>query len=138
MSVTITIDGFDRLLAVVSPARATAEMDKAVQRSAQMVRDETKKMPPVNKLRSGWNAPGIPVAPKHGGTLRQSVAARRVALMAADVFTNPSIASYGPHVHGGTSKMPGRPFLTWQLEEFGGLEKIEVILTDALRRIASP
>ena len=138
MSVTITLEGFDKFLAVVDPARFTKEMDKAVNRAAEVLRDETKKMPPVNKERTGFYAKGIPVAPLHGGTLRQSIQKRRLGLMAAEVYIGEAAQDYGGFVHQGTSKMIARPFFKWQLEDFRGKEKIEVILTAALERVAKP
>lgn len=135
MSVTITIEGLDKFLTVVNPARFTKEMDLAVNRAAEMLRDDVKKMPPVNKERNGWGAKGIPVAPKYGGTMRQLIQKRKLGLMAAEVYGG---AGYTPFVHDGTSKMPGRPFFKWELEDFHGKEKIEIILTAALERVASP
>ena len=55
--------------------------------------------------------------------------------MAAEIFTG---VHYGGYVHGGTSRMPARPFFTWQLEDFQGKEKIEIILLAALERVANP
>jgi hypothetical protein len=135
VSVSITIEGLDKFLTVLDPARAVRELDKAVNRAAEVLRDDTKKMPPVSKDRTGFDAKGIPVAPVSGGTLRQSIQKRRVALMAAEVYVG---VGYGENVHQGTSRMPARPFFTWQLEDFHGKEKIEIILHAALERIASP
>lgn len=135
MSVSVTIEGLDKFLTVLDPARFTKEMDKAVDRASQVLRDDTKKMPPVSAARTGYEQKGIPVAPKYGGTLRQSIQKRKLGLMAAEVYVG---AHYGDFVHGGTSRMPARPFFLWQLEDFQGKEKIQIIVNAALERVASP
>jgi len=135
MSVVITLDGIEKFLRVVDPVRATRELDRGVNRAAEVLRDETKKMPPVSAARTGYGAKGIPVAPVSGGTLRQSIQKRKLGLMAAEVYVG---AHYGGFVHQGTPRMAARPFFRWQLEDFGGKEKIEIVVTAALERIASP
>jgi hypothetical protein len=44
--ISITIDGLDEWRDIVDPARFSKEMDAAVQRATEMLRDEAKKMPP--------------------------------------------------------------------------------------------
>ncbi len=109
--------------------------DRAVNRAAEVLRDQTKKLPPVNVERSGWETPGIPVAPLHGGTLRQSIQKRRLGLLASEVYTG---VNYGKFVHDGTSKMRARPYFRWMLENFQGKEMLEAILLSALERVANP
>ena len=135
MSVTVTFEGLDKMMEICDPARFTREIDREVGLIAARLRDETKKMPPVNKQRNGFEAIGIPVAPLYGGGLRQSIQARKVALMAADVFTG---VNYGEYVHDGTSRMPARPFFQWMLDYFQGREIIEVSVKAALDRVISP
>jgi len=112
MSMQIVIEGLDKIESMVDPQRLGIGLDQALQRSAQVWRDDTKKMPPVSASRTGYGAKGIPVAPKHGGTLRQMIQSRRVSSIAAEVFGG---AQYTPFVHEGTSKMPARPFFEWSL-----------------------
>lgn len=138
MSVSVTLDGFDKFLTICDPERFAREIDAAVQKAAQYLRDDIKKMPPVNSQRTGYAQPGIPVAPKYGGTLRQSISSRRAGLMAADVYVGPTAEGYGGYVHDGTSKMPARPFFKWELENFRGLQAVEIIIHAALERVVSP
>src|SRR5689334_1939205 len=135
MSVTVTIQGLDRWRQVLDPSRLTAEVDRAIQQAAQQLSNDTQNLPPVNKARSGWDAKGVPVAPKYGGSLRQSIHAQRLGLLAAGVVTG---VSYGSYVHDGTSKMPARPYFQWLLEDFDGLGTVEGLLTEALERVSSP
>lgn len=132
MSVVLEIDGLDKWLTVVDPARFTVEMDKAVNRAAEALRDETKRLPPVSGPRDGYSAKGIPV---DTGRMRQAVQKRRIALLAAEVYVP---VQYGIHVHEGTSRVPARPFLQWLVDDFGGKEIVDTIVTDALERITSP
>src|SRR4051812_32425833 len=128
MSVEVTIEGLDKWLTIVDPVRFTNEMDKAIDRVAGIWRDETKKMPPVSGPRDGYEARGIPVAEKHGGTLRQGIEKRKVALLAAEVFTGGGASGYGVYPHDGTPYVPPRPFFKWMLEDFGGLQMADVVI----------
>jgi HK97 gp10 family phage protein len=112
------------------PSGSKKVFGEAVKRSSEVLRDFTKKLPPVSAARTGYAAKGIPVAPKHGGTLRQSIQNRKLALLAAGVFPG---ANYGVHVHEGTSKMPARPFLDWALE-LGAEEMIDKIFEEAVSK----
>lgn len=127
--ITIEIAGLDALCRKVDPRRLEAALDEGIQRSAQVLRDESKRLPPVSAARTGYGAKGIPV---DTGRLRQSIQARRTRLMGADVFTN---AGYGGFVHRGTSRVPPRPFFLWALRDFGGREKIERTVRDILSRL---
>jgi HK97 gp10 family phage protein len=130
--ISITIDGLDEWKDLVDPARFTKEMDSAVQRAAEMLRDETKRMPPVSAATTGYETPGIPV---DHGRLRQSIAKRRLGLMAAEVFTSTNYAGF---VHDGTSRMPARPYFRWVWEDFEGEQLTEVIVQTAIDRVLNP
>lgn len=130
--IEITIEGIDEWLTMVDPQRFTREMDWAVQRSAEFLRDNTKKLPPVSAARTGYQTPGIPV---DTGRLRQAIQKRKLALMAAEIYTGTHYAGY---VHDGTSRMPARPFFKWSLEEFGGEEAVEKIVDLAIDRVLNP
>lgn len=133
--IEISLEGFDKIMDLVDPVRFVGEMDRAVDRAASVIRDETKRLPPVNSLRTGYAAKGIPVAPKYGGTLRQSIQKRKLGLMAANVYAG---VSYADYVHDGTARMPARPFFRWMLEDFGGKDMIEIVIRAALDRVTSP
>jgi hypothetical protein len=132
MSVEVTIDGLEKWLDIVNPERFIKEMDVAVNRAAEMLRDETKRLPPVSGPRDGYSAEGIPV---DTGRLRQSIQKRKLALMAAEVYAP---VTYSGVVHDGSSRVPARPFFQWELEDFGGLEKVEIIVNAALERVVNP
>jgi hypothetical protein len=132
MSVEVSIEGLDKFLTICDPARFLKEMDKAVNHAAELLRDETKRMPPVSGPRDGYDAKGIPV---DSGRMRQAVQKRRLALLAAEVYVP---VQYSGFVHDGTSRIPSRPFLLWVLEDFGGKEKIQAIVIEALEKIAQP
>ena len=93
MSVVVDIQGLDKMLTLVDVPRAQAEIDRAINRAAEQLRDQAKKMPPVSGPRDGYAAMGIPV---DTGRLRQSIQKRRLALMAAEIFAP---VDYGIHVH---------------------------------------
>lgn len=132
MPVELTITGLDQWLKICDPERCRKELDRAVNEAAEVLRDETKRLPPVSAKTTGYDQPGIPV---DTGRMRQSIQKRRLALMAAEIYVP---TQYSHFVHSGTSKMPARPFLLWELEEFGGKEKVEDILIEALERVANP
>lgn len=128
----ITIEGLDTWLKITDPDRFVREVDRGVQQAIEMLRDETKKMPPVSANTTGYGQPGIPV---DTGRLRQSIQKRKIALMAAEIFAP---VQYAEFVHQGTSKMPARPFFEWVWADFGGKEKTEDILKEALERLVNP
>lgn len=99
-----------------------------VQKSAELLRDDTKRLPPVSAATSGYEAKGIPVAPKHGGFMRQNIEKAALAQLAAGVGTGR--ASYGPYVHDGTRKMPARPFFEFALE-MGTEKEIDQMIDEA-------
>lgn len=127
--ITIEISGIDKLLSVCDPHRFVAEMDKGINRAAEVLRDETKRMPPVSAKTTGYGAPGIPV---DTGRLRQSIQKQQLSLLAAGVVVP---VDYAQHVYEGTSKMPGRPFFKWVLEDFNGLAMVQAVLNEALERV---
>jgi hypothetical protein len=130
--IQITIDGLDEWRSIVDPARFAKEMDSAVQRAAEMLRDEAKKMPPVSAATTGYETPGIPV---DHGRLRQSIQKRRLSLLGAEIFT---ATNYAAHVHDGTSRMPARPYFRWLWEDFEGEQLTEVIIQSAIDRVLNP
>jgi hypothetical protein len=132
MGVQITIDGLDRVMSMLDPARLARAIDDGVQASAQMLRDQTKLMPPVSGPRDGYDAQGIPV---DTGRMRQSIVAQKTALFGAMVSAP---VDYSGYVHDGKAGVPARPFFLWELEDFGGLEQIRVIMNDALERALTP
>ena len=86
----------------------------AVQKGSQVLRDTAKTLSPVSAKTTGYGAKGIPVAPKHGGFMRQNIGNRKLSLLAAGVHTGR--ADYGAYVHQVTRKMPARPFFEWAAE----------------------
>jgi HK97 gp10 family phage protein len=128
MSVTLQIEGLDKIDMLLDGDRFVQEMDRAVQQSASTLRDETKKLPPVSAKRTGYAALGIPV---DTGRLRQSIRSKKTGTLEAEVIAD---VNYSGLVHEGTDRMPPRPFFQWELEEFGGLQKVDLIINTALRR----
>ena len=128
--IQIEFIGFDKLLKLTDAVRTTTILDKAVDRMAQVLRDETKKLPPVSASRTGYSAVGIPV---DTGRLRQSIQKQKVALMAADVF---AATSYARHVHQGTGSVPARPFFVWAYEI--SQDKLQQVLNEAVKEILTP
>lgn len=92
------------------PQKAEQVFGIAVQRSAEALRDHTKKMRPVSAATTGYGTKGIPV---DHGRLRQSIHKKQLSRLAAGVFPK---VKYGAYVHDGTSKVPARPFFEWSLE----------------------
>jgi hypothetical protein len=133
--ITVKVTGLDEVQRNLRnfPEISTKHYAHAVTTSAQQLRDTTKTMPPVSVARTGYNAKGIPVAPKYGGSLRQSINVRKIALLAAGVFTG---VNYGSYVHLGTRNMKARPFMEWALNDFGALKKINDLFKSATDAIA--
>lgn len=102
------------------PKKAARVYGQAVQRAAELLRDDTKRLRPVSKATTGFNTKGIPV---DTGRLRQSIHKKRLSQLAAGVFPN---ARYGKFVHDGTARMPPRPYFQWALE-LGTQKKIDDI-----------
>ncbi len=100
--------------------------------SAEVLRDDAKRMPAVSAKTTGYGAHGLPVDTGH---MLQSIQKRKTQLLAADVYAN---TNYSAHVHDGTSKMPARPFFLCFLPTSGGEKKIELILKQALERVVNP
>lgn len=126
MSLTVTIDGLDKFKTLLSPATFQRAVGEGIDKASAFLRDEVKRMPPVSAKTTGYGAKGIPVAT---GLTRQSIQKKRVALMAAEVFAG---TRYSGFVHQGTSRMPARPFFEWELNEFGGLQKVGAIMAQTL------
>ncbi len=123
MSVTLELTGFDKIASMLDPGRYDRAIARVVDRGAQIWRDETKKMPAVSAKTTGYGAKGIPV---DSGRLRQSIQARRVSAVAAEVYAPVQYASY---VHDGTGVVPERPFFDFALE-LGATEKIGTMAND--------
>lgn len=124
MSVSIRIEGLDKIAAMVSPARFERAAQRGLERSSQVWRDETKKMPPVSAKTTGYDAIGIPV---DTGRLRQSIQARQVSAVAAEVYAP---VQYADAVHDGSSRVPARPFLEWSADR--STEKFAIIFSEEL------
>lgn len=125
MSVVIVIEGLDKIQGMLSVPNLESGLGKALDRSSQIWRDETKKMDPVSAKTTGYGAKGIPV---DTGRLRQSIQARRVSSVAAEVYTP---VEYASTIVEGRGKMPPRPFFDWSLE-FGAMEKISVAFAEEI------
>jgi HK97 gp10 family phage protein len=130
--ISVTIEGLDKWQTICDPNRFLREMDKAVQRAAEDMRDQTKLMPPVSAKTTGYDQPGIPV---DSGRMRQSIQKKKVALLAADVVAP---VNYSEFVHSGTRKMPARPFFRYLLENFNGLQRIDIIIRTTLENLVKP
>lgn len=130
---SIEIKGADKIARDFEqyPAKAVKVYAKAVSRATEKLRDMTKRLPPVSAERTGYAAKGIPVAPKNGGTLRQSIQKKQISLLAAGVTARTNYAEY---VHQGTARMPARPFFEWSLE-LGAEEEIDRIFADAISQL---
>jgi hypothetical protein len=132
MSVSLTLDGMDRWMTLVDPDRFRSEIDRGMQKASQALRDETKKMPPVSAKRTGYAALGIPV---DTGLTRQRIVSRKNGPLD---YSDVAETDYSGAVHDGTANMPARPFFQWLLTDFGGFEKVEDVVFQALQRVASP
>lgn len=86
--------------------------DQAAQTSAHTLRDFTKAQPDI---------------PVDTGRMRQSIADRRIRLMAAGVYVG---VHYGVYVHEGTKRMTKRPFFQWALDG-GAMKAINKIYDSA-------
>lgn len=103
-------------------------IDRAVQRGGELLRDFTKKMPPVSAKRTGYNARGIPV---DTGRLRQSIQKRKLQQFAAGVAPG---VKHGLYVHEGTDRMQARPYFDWALE-MGAEKEIDALFVDSISPI---
>ncbi len=128
MNVSLAITGLDALAQRFDPARLRAELSKTVDDSAQLLRDDTKRMPPVSAATTGYAAVGIPV---DTGRLRQSIQYRKTGELEAVVSAD---VQYSIFVQDGTSRMPARPFFRFALET-GTQKKIIELFRGALRRL---
>lgn len=117
------------------PQKAERIYSQAVNRAAELLRDETKRLRPVSKATTGFGAKGIPV---DTGRLRQSLHKKSLSKLAAGVYPN---VKYGAAVHDGTHRshgsysdymadgsngVPPRPYFQWALE-LGAQRKIDDI-----------
>lgn len=127
--IEVVISGLEQIQAMVDVSAFERALDRGIERAAEAIRDDTKRLPPVSAARTGYGTKGIPVDTGH---MRQMVQKRKVALMAAEIYVGTNYAGY---VHQGTGRMPARPFLEWQLNDFGGKEKIATIVSEHLSRL---
>jgi HK97 gp10 family phage protein len=136
--ITVKVSGLEEVQRNLKmfPQISQKHYAQAVTTGAQKLRDTTKTMPPVSVSRTGYNAKGIPVAPKYGGTMRQSITTRKIALLASGVFVGGNAQHYGIYVHEGTYKMKARPFFEWSLYAYGALKKIDALFKSATDAIA--
>jgi len=105
LSLTVEITGLERIAAMTDPALFVQALDLAIERSAEAIRDDTKRLPPVSAKTTGYETHGIPV---DTGRMRQSIQKRKLALLAAGVFADTNYSGFvqegtGPGCRGGTS-----------------------------------
>jgi HK97 gp10 family phage protein len=129
--ITVQLTGLDAIRAKLAAVNQNS-IDDAMQEAADKVAFDTQNMPPVSAHTTGYGVPGIPVAPKYGGTLRQSVHSLKLGPLEYQVIAD---TDYSGYVHEGTSKMPARPFFEWVLTKFDGLKHIEEIINDRIQRL---
>lgn len=135
ITLSIQASGFDAIQMQLDqfPANATRELSSALLEAGNTLTTIIQQMPPVNSL-GGYGTLGIPVAPKYGGTLRQSVHATQTGNLTVEVGPD---TDYADFVYFGTSKMPARPFLQWALENFGGTQAIEEIMQRTVENLVN-
>lgn len=129
LSLSVQITGLDAFVNQLASFDGQKVLGDAVERAADRIVSDVQDMLPVSAGEIGYGPHGIPVAPKYGGTLRQSIHSVRTGLLEAEVIPG---VDYADFVHAGTVKMPARPFFQWVLEEFGGQQHIEDIVDTAL------
>ncbi len=129
INVSIQITGLDDFMNQLKSFDGQRVLGDAVERAADQIAADVQNMPPVSAAETGYGPHGIPVAPRFGGTLRQSIHSVRTGPLQAEVIPG---VDYADYVHEGTVKMPARPFFQWVLEEFGGLQHIEDIVREAI------
>lgn len=127
--IEVQIAGLDKVEAMLDPGAFETALGRGIERAAEAVRDDSKRMPPVSAARTGFDAHGIPV---DTGRMRQSIQKRKLALLAAEVYAD---TNYSKFVHDGTSRMQARPFFEWELVDFGGKERIAAIISESLSRL---
>ncbi len=125
MTFVVSVVGLDNALQSLDGSRFGAAVQRAVERSGQALRDDTKRLPPVSAKRTGYDARGIPV---DSGRMRQSIQSRQITAIAAEIFAP---VNYSGYVHDGTSRVPARPFFDWALEA-GTAERIAQIFDKEL------
>ncbi len=132
MNVAVEIEGIEAWLKVTDGDRFLVEMDRTLRQGSAMLRDAAKRMPPVSAKRTGYAALGIPV---DTGLTRQKIVSKKNGPLD---YSDVAETNYSGYVHDGTSRMPARPFFAWLLHDFGGLDKLEVVVADGLRRFLTP
>jgi HK97 gp10 family phage protein len=127
--IDVVITGLDRIQQMLDPGAFDAALSRGMERAAEAIRDDVKRMPPVSKASTGFGAHGIPV---DTGRMRQSIQKRKLALLSMEIYAD---TNYSRFVHDGTGKMPPRPFFEWELTDFGGSSKIAAIISESLSRL---
>ena len=128
VNIGVRIIGIDEIKQMLESQKMRDAISAGVQKAAQVVRDGVKLMPPVSAKSTGYGPEGIPVDTSR---LRNSIDAQQTALFGASVQPH---VDYQNYVYEGTSRMPPRPFFDWFLNDFGGLEKIQKTLEDAINK----
>lgn len=127
---------------LVFNAGQLAALRKAISRSPQVIRDETKLFLTRGMaaykgyvIRAPWrvggSGGGAPVAAAHGGNLRDT---HRTSIRQWDASLTPT-AKYAGYVHDGTSRMEARPWLDYAREEADG--RITELQEAFLERVAN-
>jgi hypothetical protein len=131
MSLTVTITGLEAIRAMVDSNAFVQKLDTAIDRAAEFIRDDTKRLPAVSAKTTGYGEEGIPV---DSGRMRQAIVKRKLNLLTVGVFAD---VNYSGFVSEGTSRMPSRPFFQWELDDFGGKEQIKLIVSSTLQQLFS-
>ena len=127
--ITVEIEGLNELIAAFDPDEFEKRMDAGLWEAAEVLMNTVQgNMPDVSARTTGYGAKGIPV---DTGRLKASIERRKVQLLAAEVYAG---TDYSRYVHDGTEKVPARPFFQWALQDFGGIGKIEVVLSQHMER----
>lgn len=118
----VRVDGLDELVRITNPERAQAVIRRSLKRIGLIVERESKKVTPVKS-----------------GTLKRSITSVMIGDDSVAIGTS---VKYGLYVHEGTrkadgsSRMPGRPFLTWGIEN--GSQRIQDELDRAIEQVVTP
>lgn len=133
ISISVQAPGVDQLLTNLKDFGNNTDqiLDEMVGEAGDELVKLIQALPPVNVQNYGYDALGIPVAPKFGGTMRQTVHSSKPAQKEREVGPD---TDYSDYVILGTVKMQARNFLKWALENFGGLEKVEEVAQRVLNR----
>lgn len=129
LSVSIKIEGLEEYVNQLKSFDGQKMLGDAIERGADALVVIAQNMPPVNVKNDGYDAMGFPVAPKYGGTMRQMTHSVRTGQTEAEVVAD---TDYSGFVAYGTSRMGERDFFQWMMDNFGGYEKLEEIVQEAI------